>query len=244
MGGDFNEKLGDSPDGLAQLVIQNDLLDPHTINHGTNGEPSTYNRGTKRLDYVFVSPRVLQHIKKCGIDPFHQILFTDQHGLFLGIDLPGLLGGEMDHIQAPKIRGVSSKTDQPEVYIKTLHHHLVSNTAFTTSATLLTNIQFYDQAPPRLVMGVNKIDNTVTRGMLAAELRCRRSPRPAWSQALADASRTVKYWKILVSGLQTNKDVTSNLQLIGTSLNWDTLPLEKTLQKSDNGSPNSTDDPQ
>jgi hypothetical protein len=47
-----------------------------------------------------------------------------------------------------------------------------------------------------------------------------------------------------VSGLQTNKDVTSNLQLIGTSLNWDTLPLEKTLQKSDNGSPNSTDDPQ
>jgi hypothetical protein len=85
--------MGDSIDGLAQLVTQCDLVDPHAIHHGTDQEPSTYSRGTKRLDYIFVSPSVLPFIQKCGIDPFHQILYTDHRGLFIDADIKGLLGG-------------------------------------------------------------------------------------------------------------------------------------------------------
>jgi hypothetical protein len=39
LGGDFNEKMGDSPDGLSQLVTRCALVDPHAIHHGTDPEP-------------------------------------------------------------------------------------------------------------------------------------------------------------------------------------------------------------
>lgn len=64
LGGDFNETLGDTPEGIAQLVTRCSLTDLHTSNHGLAGEPSTYSRGSKRLDYDFISPRVLSFLKK------------------------------------------------------------------------------------------------------------------------------------------------------------------------------------
>jgi hypothetical protein len=42
LGGDFNERLGETQDGLAQLVTQCNLVDPHAINHGTDDKPNTY----------------------------------------------------------------------------------------------------------------------------------------------------------------------------------------------------------
>jgi hypothetical protein len=65
--------------------------------------------------------------------------------------------------------------------------------------------------------------------MLLAEIKCRRKPRPAWSAALANASRTVKYWKVLISGHQTQKEVSTALTTIGVQLKWDTIPNNTNL---------------
>jgi hypothetical protein len=56
IGGDFNERLGETQDGLVHLVTDCGLVDIHATNHGTLEEPNTYSRGTK-VDYVFVSPK-------------------------------------------------------------------------------------------------------------------------------------------------------------------------------------------
>jgi hypothetical protein len=42
LGGDFNEKLGDTQDGLARLVTQCNLADIHASQHGIQDEPNTY----------------------------------------------------------------------------------------------------------------------------------------------------------------------------------------------------------
>jgi hypothetical protein len=47
LGEDFNERMGETQDGLAKLVTKCNLVDPHAINHGTEGEPLTYSRGSK-----------------------------------------------------------------------------------------------------------------------------------------------------------------------------------------------------
>jgi hypothetical protein len=232
LGGDFNERLGDTQDGLAHLVTACDLADPHATFHGTDGEPSTYSRGSKRLDYVFVTQRVLQYIKYCGIDPFHQVLFTDHRGLFLDIDLKGLLGSDLAHMVPAKARGVSSHTDKPEVYITALHEHLTANNVFNNSAKIFTKARESDRASDQLVEAINKIDRTLTFGMLLAEIRCRRKPRPAWSSALAAASRTLKFWKTLVSGLKTNTNVTATLHQIGKFLKWDDIPADTQMEEA------------
>jgi hypothetical protein len=56
LGGDFNERLVETKDGLAQLVTDCGLADVHACKHGTQGEPNTYSRGSKRIDYIFCSP--------------------------------------------------------------------------------------------------------------------------------------------------------------------------------------------
>jgi hypothetical protein len=230
LGGDFNEKLGDSPEGLARLITKCELVDPHAANHGTAQEPSTYSRGTKRLDYVFISPRVLPFIQHCGIDPFHQIIFTDHRGMFLDVDIKGLLGGEMAQIQTPQIRGVSSNMDKPETYIWALHAHLMKNNVFSNSAPIFEAAKYFDQLPPRMVTKINKFDGTITQGVSLAEKKCRLQPRPAWSVPLADASRTVKYWKIHIGGIQTKKDVSETLNKIGKDLKWDQLPQTNSME--------------
>ena len=202
---------------------------PHAHTHGTNGEPSTYSRGTKRLDYVFVSPRILPFIQKCGIDPFHQVIFTDHCGLFLDLDLKGLLGSELVQIQAPKTRGFSSHTGNPEVYVLTLHQHLLDSPVFTTATAVFAAATPLERVPAALVLAINKLDWTITQGMLLAETRCWKQPLAAWSAALTAASRTVKFWKTSISGLATRAKAQPILLQIGAFLQWDSIPLLDTI---------------
>jgi hypothetical protein len=65
--------------------------------------------------------------------------------------------------------------------------------------------------------------------MLLAEVKCRRKPHPAWSVVLAAASRTVRFWKILISGIKTNTDISTILNTIGVELKWDLTPTENDL---------------
>jgi hypothetical protein len=62
LGGDFNENLGETTDGLNHLVSRCNLTDVHAFFHDITTEPSTYVRGSKRLDSVFVSEGVLPFV--------------------------------------------------------------------------------------------------------------------------------------------------------------------------------------
>jgi hypothetical protein len=147
LGGDFNERLGETQDGLAHLVTQCGLADVHTSNHGTDGKPNTYSRGSKQLDYIFVSPLILDYVDICGINPFHLVLHTDHRGLFLDLDLKGLLGGEMASILPPKLRGVSSRTAEPGNYILAVHKHLIANRVFIKSVGVFKHARSYTRQP-------------------------------------------------------------------------------------------------
>jgi hypothetical protein len=68
--------------------------------------------------------------------------------------------------------------------------------------------------------------------MLMAKIRCRKAPRPPWSVALSAASRTVKFWKIYISGLQTGNDVHATLSKLGQEQKWDYIPLTNTMEES------------
>jgi endonuclease/exonuclease/phosphatase family metal-dependent hydrolase len=70
LGGDFNESMGDTMDGLAQLASTCKLNDTHGLFHDVTDEPATYVRGRKRLDYILASDGVLPFIRSCGIKPY------------------------------------------------------------------------------------------------------------------------------------------------------------------------------
>ena len=148
---------------------------------------------------------------------------------FLDIDLKGLLGGKLAQILAPKPRGISSHTDQPEACILALHKHPNDNQVCNTAISTFVAANNFGRVPEDTVTAINKIDRTIAQGMLLAEARCGEKTRPAWSAALTAASRTVKFWKTLVSGLATKANITPILQQIGAFLRWEIMPLDSNL---------------
>lgn len=61
LAGDFNESIGDDPNALDAIIIKYNLMDAVNHLHGSHEIP-TYSRGTKRLDYIFLSHDLLPAI--------------------------------------------------------------------------------------------------------------------------------------------------------------------------------------
>jgi hypothetical protein len=77
--------VGDDPRGVAKVLSAGCLTDVHEHQHGTV-DITTYTRGIKRLDYVFVTPRLVDRILRSGYGPFHTRITSNHRGYF--VDFP------------------------------------------------------------------------------------------------------------------------------------------------------------
>ena len=82
--GDFNEVCGDDPKMMAKILSAGKLTDVHAHKHG-HANIATYIRGRRRVDYCFVSPRLLDHVIRCGFEAFHARKVCDHRGYFLDL---------------------------------------------------------------------------------------------------------------------------------------------------------------
>ena len=98
--GDFNEVVGDDPKMMAKVLMAGDLTDVHAHKHG-QAHIATYIRGRRRLDYCFVSPRILEHVLRCGFEAFHARKVCDHRGYFLDLSMIGLFDRRLPAIFNP-----------------------------------------------------------------------------------------------------------------------------------------------
>ena len=68
--GDFNDVIGDRFNPLTKLIQELDLRNVHAFTHDYDHDIATYFRGSRQLDYVFVSRCIIDHIVCCGYKPF------------------------------------------------------------------------------------------------------------------------------------------------------------------------------
>jgi hypothetical protein len=78
-----NKEMGDQPGGLGQIVAKNGLFDILANRIDSENLPNTYMRGSKRIDYIFGTERVLQNCKSCGILPFCYGYASDHRATFV-----------------------------------------------------------------------------------------------------------------------------------------------------------------
>jgi hypothetical protein len=67
-------------------MSQTNLVDALPRHNQIDCPISTYNGGTKRLDYILTSPATLPFIRNAGYLPFFEGISTDHRGLFLNLD--------------------------------------------------------------------------------------------------------------------------------------------------------------
>jgi len=63
------------------------MFDLHVHKHGTEDEPETYFRGSKRIDFVYGTAGVVKSLRKCGIGAYGELCASDHRFLFVDWDL-------------------------------------------------------------------------------------------------------------------------------------------------------------
>jgi hypothetical protein len=217
--GDLNEALGLDPNLMALACASLDLYDVLDEMHGDSIAIPTYARGSTRLDYTLASHSLQPHIKASGFNLFNAFYHSDHRAAYADIDLSAVLGTVLPTIVGPDQRSVSTSSATLSKFVAKAYDHLLKNKVFHQYQEFLLDSDTH----PALWQPANHIDSLLRQAILCAERRCRRKPRPPWSEKLHLASLKVRYWRTALTQRLTGVSQEIVLSEIAPKL-WKTDP--------------------
>ena len=127
LAGDFNEALADAEGrGMSYLCNQCSLVDPILNKFGIT-EFTTYNRGTKVIDYILISQDLLGAVSRCGYEAYQSNIISDHRGVYMDVFTNVFFGDSIPKLKDNSRDVVSTKVHQVEPYFtvkgEQLEHH-------------------------------------------------------------------------------------------------------------------------
>ena len=216
--GDLNETVGRDPNMFASLSSEFNLFDPHNFFLGDSAAIPTYSRGSRRIDYCFLSHPLRQSYIACGFNLFHELYHSDHRAHYIDLRLPQFLGQLPPTLAPPSLRAISSRSLSITKFVDITFAHLQHTNAFSH----LRVLEDTAASLPHPWLLANKIDTLLQQAFDHACSQCLKPPKPPWSRNLHQASQRVRYWKTHLSGLQTGISNTSTLDSMASTL-WPNL---------------------
>lgn len=108
--GDFNEELNAPNSRMGELATRCGLADVFAIRLGSSDLPATYQRGTKRLDYVLATPLLVPSIIAAGYDPFSYRIPSDHRGMYIDLVTEALFRHQIPPLAPASRRELVSST--------------------------------------------------------------------------------------------------------------------------------------
>ena len=208
---DMNEKWGADNIGVANIAVNTGLGDIQSETHGLQAEVPTYCRSQKRIDYILTTPNVIKCVTKCGIERLNAGIISDHKGMYLDINFKDLMKGELKESSATEGRKIiSTRPTVIQKYKDKLQEHLKANQVWDRLAELIdnqTNNSWNEDETKTLI----QIDETITKGMLAAEAKAGSKNNLPWSVELMQATMTAAYWRLSLRGSKTNRNYATRL---------------------------------
>jgi hypothetical protein len=201
--GDFNELVGDDPTRMAKVLEAGQLTDVHGHQHG-EVDIKTYTRGHKRLDYVFVTPRMVDHILRSGYEAFHTRIVSDHKGYFVSFALAGFLDRQLPSIISASSRAIrGTHPSNITKYIEHLHAYLEENDIYQ-----LAKVQkhWYDGKK------LEELDRKIKAGMLEAEDQCRIHHQQSWTKEVNEVMMTANILRIQLSSIRNSLDCSKQIK--------------------------------
>ena len=183
---------------LATLVTTLGLVDVLLEQH--QGDiPATYTRGTKRLDYVFVTPKVMASVERSSMLPFHALFGGDHRAILIDFNAKLLFGDESYEIQRQRARGL--RLHDPRIankYLETLVTQLEYHKVFEKAEVLKDRSDSGVWVQEACVREYIKIDNILTDSVRYADrmVAKRYSTCYEWSPELIRSVNAVRYWEL------------------------------------------------
>ena len=203
--GDFNETRNRST--LFQALHLMGLRDMILARHDNIPPFRSCNKGNNVIDYALCSSSLYPCIEASTYEPFMLHTSSDHRGIVIDFNTTKLLG-RPDKIQAPDSRGINASNPvQVETFLKNLQTFWKR---YNIDQRIQTAETIHSTTELREVL--NNIDRDITRAMLQAERKVRKSQKPPWSPELKQASLSVKYYKLLLQQhrLKTNHSTAIN----------------------------------
>ena len=186
---------------MGELANRCGLTDVFAAQLGSPSIPPTYQRGTKRLDYVLVSPSLLPHIRAAGYDPFGYRISSDHRGMYLDFETEALFQHHLSPLAPAAHRGFSSKTPGVvNAYVTAKMKYLQQHNFFSRLCNLMSH-ELPNHKP------AEALDRDYQRAALHAAKKCSRKQRHPWSPQLASIWATLHYYRLLKSAHRTQVDL-------------------------------------
>jgi len=203
---DANESLTTKHSALESWSQQVSLTDVHMQLHDHTTEIPTYIRGTKRIDYVFVSHNILPYVNRSGVLPYHFLKNNDHRSLYVDIALQRLLRCQLPQQYKSTTRPLSSNNPRAIAkYSTALKKWLDKSNIETSLATGFTAEQSTNEVTIS-TQTIIELEEQFTTARLKAEKPLKTMHRHPWSPALRNAQLTVYYYKMWVSQHRTSQD--------------------------------------
>ena len=202
---DANECIYERASKLRNLMSKYELTDVHRYHHETNDSAdwNTYSRGSKKIDYIFGTPGVIEWTKKCGMEEFNARIQSDHRGLWMDVDMKSLLGGKVPDLTPPRQRGVTGKDPKStRKFREKLHEYLIEH-QFERRMETIQELTADGSITEEVADMIQALDRDLERGMLSAEKKASRPVRPDWSPALIKCQAKANYYKCWLSELRT-----------------------------------------
>jgi hypothetical protein len=190
---DANEEIGAKPGGISSTITRNALYDLLANQHDTNACPNTYIRGTKRIDYIFGTEKVLKHCKSSGILPFCHGYPSHHRAIFVRVDMQNILQTEVNTMESNAARLLQSASPRErQKFLQELDNHYVAQNLYDCLTQLWS--KSVDEWNQEAEIEFNKCDLQHIQGMLAAEKKTCRVKRYAWSPKYGNAVERKKFF--------------------------------------------------
>jgi hypothetical protein len=214
--GDLNEELGSDISGFSRLSSKHNLVEIIQHHHGIAGEPATYARGRKRLDYLFVTPGLVSSVKRCGILPYSDIIDSDHRCIYVDFDTIMLFGGD-PAILSPTPVGILHSRDAKgsAQYVEAVDKYMKAH-------KVEQRMKILDDDGGDNTAPVEGIDRDITRAMAHGMNKIRKLYTSPFSPEIKQARLQRRFYKLHHSMLRTHHDLRRQLHSITAEL---TVPL-------------------
>ena len=203
----MNEVLGLQTGGLTSLHTECGLVDVCLQKHGVH-EFTTYQRGTKIIDYILVDRNILQCTQAIGYEPFGLHILSDHRGIFLNIATPQCFGSSILPIQPLQLRDLSTKrSHQIAPYFQAKTKHLEEHSWFTKVEALRVNMK---QDHPNHTLAEDLYERLIAASIYAGSTLKKFPPAP-YSPTIARLRNIHQLLKLAVTQFRTSKDMTESI---------------------------------
>jgi hypothetical protein len=197
---------------LSTLIASCGLKDPLACHHPERPFPASYFRGKNRIDYILITPRLLEAVERSGSLPLYSLFQGDHRPYYIDFNAAIAFADSAYEIARPKGRGLQLK--DPRIvskYREILHEQLTYHKIYEKLEFLMQHA-LDGTWSVELTEEYQRVDRLYTESMLHAERIAGRkySTKFDWSPELLQAVQAFRFWKMklkLHRGLQVSPTV-------------------------------------